>query len=144
MACLLVRGTHEQLNRMAGESPSTKTFTPKQGQYLAFIHLYTRLHPRSPAETDMQEYFRVSPPSVLTVGPNPSESLCRATRCVHPIVELRKSSKVSSKLCGHCIASRKPVAARNLLELDQIGTTGLGVFVDAIEMRLVPEAGALT
>jgi Mn-dependent DtxR family transcriptional regulator len=40
------------------------TFTPKQGQYLAFIHLYTRLHRRSPAETDMQQYFRVSPPSV--------------------------------------------------------------------------------
>src|SRR5262245_59816907 len=41
-----------------------KSFTPKQGQYLAFIHLYTRLHRRPPAETDMQEYFRVSPPSV--------------------------------------------------------------------------------
>ena len=49
---------------MAGVSPSAKTFTPKQGQYLAFIHLYTRLHRRPPAETDMQEYFRVSPPSV--------------------------------------------------------------------------------
>ena len=45
-------------------SRSTKTFTPKRGQYLAFIHLYTRLHRRPPAETDMQEYFRVSPPSV--------------------------------------------------------------------------------
>lgn len=63
-ACLLERGTHEQLSRMAGVSPSAKTFTPKQGQYLAFIHLYTRLHRRPPAETDMQEYFRVSPPSV--------------------------------------------------------------------------------
>jgi len=49
---------------MAGVSPSAKTFTPKQGQYLAFIHLYTRLHRRPPPETDMQEYFRVSPPSV--------------------------------------------------------------------------------
>jgi DNA-binding MarR family transcriptional regulator len=64
MACLLIRGTHEQLNRMAGVSPSPKTFTPKQGQYLAFIHLYTRLHRRPPAEADMQQYFRVSPPSV--------------------------------------------------------------------------------
>ena len=45
-------------------SPSTKTFTPKQGQYLAYIHLYMRLHRRPPAETDMQQYFRVSPPSV--------------------------------------------------------------------------------
>ncbi len=42
----------------------SKIFTPKQGQYLAFIHLYMRLHRRPPAETDMQEYFRVSPPSV--------------------------------------------------------------------------------
>ena len=49
---------------MAGVSRPGKSFTPKQGQYLAFIHLYTRLHRRPPAETDMQEYFRVSPPSV--------------------------------------------------------------------------------
>jgi Mn-dependent DtxR family transcriptional regulator len=49
---------------MAGVSPAGKSFTPKQGQYLAFIHLYTRLHRRPPAETDMQQYFRVSPPSV--------------------------------------------------------------------------------
>jgi len=54
----------EQLNRMAGVSRPGKSFTPKQGQYLAFIHLYTRLHRRPPAETDMQQYFRVSPPSV--------------------------------------------------------------------------------
>src|ERR1700730_17382017 len=45
-------------------SRPAKTFTPKQGQYLAFIHLYTRLHRRPPAEIDMQQYFRVSPPSV--------------------------------------------------------------------------------
>jgi hypothetical protein len=31
---------------MAGLSRDAKTFTPKQGQYLAFIHLYTRLHRR--------------------------------------------------------------------------------------------------
>jgi len=47
-----------------GVSRPGKSLTPKQGQYLAFIHLYTRLHRRPPAETDMQEYFRVSPPSV--------------------------------------------------------------------------------
>ena len=49
---------------MAGVSPSANPFTPTQGQYLAYIHLHTRLHRRPPAETDMQEYFRVSPPSV--------------------------------------------------------------------------------
>ena len=41
-----------------------RVFTEKQGQYLAYIHLYTRLHRRPPAETDMQQYFHVSPPSV--------------------------------------------------------------------------------
>lgn len=39
-------------------------FTEKQGQYLAFIHAYTKLHRRPPAEADMQSYFEVTPPSV--------------------------------------------------------------------------------
>ena len=39
-------------------------FTDKQGQYLAFIHTYSLLHDRPPAEADMQRYFRVTPPSV--------------------------------------------------------------------------------
>ncbi len=39
-------------------------FTPKQGQYLAFIHYYTRIHRSPPAEADMREYFRVTPPTV--------------------------------------------------------------------------------
>jgi repressor LexA len=49
---------------MAGVCPSAKTFTPRQGQYLAYIHLYTRLHRRPPAEADIQQYFQVTPPSV--------------------------------------------------------------------------------
>jgi Mn-dependent DtxR family transcriptional regulator len=39
-------------------------FTDKQGQYLAFIYSYTRIHGRPPAEADLQHHFRVSPPSV--------------------------------------------------------------------------------
>ncbi len=39
-------------------------FTDKQGQYLAFIYAYTKLHRRPPAEADMQAYFGVTPPSV--------------------------------------------------------------------------------
>src|SRR5262252_9128663 len=45
------------VSRMAGVSPSAKTFTPKQGQYLAYIHLYTRLHRRPPAEADIPAIF---------------------------------------------------------------------------------------
>jgi hypothetical protein len=36
-------------------------FTAKQGQYLAFIHNYTKIHRCPPAESDLQYYFRVSP-----------------------------------------------------------------------------------
>ena len=39
-------------------------FTDKQGQYLAFIYAYTRIHGRPPAEADLQHHFRVTPPSV--------------------------------------------------------------------------------
>lgn len=39
-------------------------FTTTQGQYLAFIHAYTTLHRRPPAETDFQDFFRVTPPTV--------------------------------------------------------------------------------
>lgn len=42
----------------------TTPFTEKQGQYLAFIHLYTRLNRQPPAEADMQRYFEVTPPTV--------------------------------------------------------------------------------
>ena len=56
--------TRVQLSRVSKVSRAAKTFTPKQGQYLAFIHAYTRLHRRPPAEADIQQYFRVSPPSV--------------------------------------------------------------------------------
>ena len=43
---------------------SEKSFTDRQGQYLAFIDAYTRVHGRPPAETDMRRHFQVSPPSV--------------------------------------------------------------------------------
>lgn len=39
-------------------------FTGKQGQYLAFIQTYIKIHRQAPAERDMQMFFRVSPPSV--------------------------------------------------------------------------------
>lgn len=52
------------------DSPSTmarksrRTYTHKQGQYLAFIYHYTKLNGRPPAEADMLSYFRTTPPSV--------------------------------------------------------------------------------
>jgi DNA-binding MarR family transcriptional regulator len=43
---------------------SQPRFTPKQGQYLAFIHAYMLVLGRPPAEADLRRHFRVSPPSV--------------------------------------------------------------------------------
>ena len=39
-------------------------YTPKEGQYLAFIYYYMKLNRQAPAERDMQWYFQVSPPAV--------------------------------------------------------------------------------
>jgi DNA-binding MarR family transcriptional regulator len=41
-----------------------KPYTGKQGQSLAFIYYYSQIHGRVPAEAEMQQYFRVSPPAV--------------------------------------------------------------------------------
>ena len=42
----------------------TPSFTDKQGQYLAFIHAYTLVIGRPPAEADIQRFFAVTPPTV--------------------------------------------------------------------------------
>lgn len=49
---------------MKKRPPMAQRFTPKQGQYLAFIHHYTLIHGQAPAEADLQRYFRTSPPAV--------------------------------------------------------------------------------
>src|SRR3954467_15837647 len=49
------------MNR-AGES--RPEFTPRQGQYLAFIHAYTLVNGRSPAQIDVKREKRVTPPTV--------------------------------------------------------------------------------
>ena len=39
-------------------------WTEKQGQYLAFIYNYSKIHGRPPAEAEMERYFKVAPPTV--------------------------------------------------------------------------------
>jgi repressor LexA len=39
-------------------------YSEKQGQYLSFIFYYTKINGVSPAQTDLQRYFSVTPPSV--------------------------------------------------------------------------------
>ena len=43
---------------------SRPVFTPRQGQYLAFIYAYTLVNGRPPAQADIQRFFRLTPPSV--------------------------------------------------------------------------------
>ena len=54
------------MNQISGGpgQPASPEFTSTQGQYLAFIWAYTRMHRRPPAEADMQRHFEVTPPSV--------------------------------------------------------------------------------
>ena len=42
----------------------TTAFTQRQGEYLAFLHLYLTLNKRPPSEADFATYFSVSAPSV--------------------------------------------------------------------------------
>ena len=46
---------------------SRRKFTPQQGQYLAFIFFYTKLHKHGPNEVDCQAHFGGSLPAVRQV-----------------------------------------------------------------------------
>ena len=39
-------------------------FTEKEGQYLAFIHNYSKIHGQPPAQWEILRYFQVTPPTV--------------------------------------------------------------------------------
>jgi DNA-binding MarR family transcriptional regulator len=49
------------MNRATDSHPD---FTPRQGQYLAFIYAYTLVNGRPPAQADIQRFFQLTPPSV--------------------------------------------------------------------------------
>ncbi len=54
----------EALDQTADPVSRNPQFTEQQGQYLAFIHAYTLLNRRPPAEADFQQFFEVTPPTV--------------------------------------------------------------------------------
>ena len=49
---------------MSIPADSPAPYTERQGQSLAFIHVYTKVNGRAPAQADMQRFFAVTPPSV--------------------------------------------------------------------------------
>ena len=61
-----VEGAHTDDPSATRPTPvfSVPKYTPKQGQYLAFIHYYTKIHGEAPSEADLQRYFKVSSPAV--------------------------------------------------------------------------------
>lgn len=75
---------------------SKPPYTDKQGQYLAFIHLYTKLNRQAPAQADMQRYFEVTPPTVHNM-----------------VVQLERKGLISR-------VPRTPRSLRVLLPLDQL------------------------
>ncbi len=60
MAAVFVPGTDQQ---MRSELDKKQEFTRRQGQFLAFIHYYTKLNGCPPAEGDMVRYFKITAPS---------------------------------------------------------------------------------
>lgn len=59
---ILQVGVFESLGEDAFVDPSVAPrFTAKQGQYLAFIYNYSKIHRQSPAESDLERHFGVFP-----------------------------------------------------------------------------------
>ncbi len=57
-----IPATHQR--RRSATALAKPRYTKLQGQYLAFIDNYTKMHRQPPAEADLQRHFRVTPPSV--------------------------------------------------------------------------------
>jgi Mn-dependent DtxR family transcriptional regulator len=78
------------------------TLTHRQGQFLAFIHLYRLLHKPGPAELDMVKFFQVTPPSVRQMVVKLEElglitrepGVARSARVAIPIEEVPKLEQV--------------------------------------------------
>jgi SOS-response transcriptional repressor LexA len=90
-----------QTNPMPDDSRSR--FTPRQGQYLAFIHAYTLVIGRPPAEADMQRFFRVSGPAVhqMIIGLEKAHLISREPGTPRSIRLLVERSALPELQSGH-------------------------------------------
>jgi hypothetical protein len=79
-----------------------KAFTHRQGQFLAFIYWYTKLHRHGPSELDCRTFFRLTPPSVHSM-----------------IVKLNQLGLVSRQL-GKPRSVRVTVSKEQLPELEDV------------------------
>jgi len=93
--------------------------TEKQGQHLSFISQYMKVNGRSPAESDIQRYFRVSPPTVhqMVVKLESLGLIGRKTGVARSIEVLVPQEDIpelnGTKLSLKCTYSRHSGAGRN-------------------------------
>jgi repressor LexA len=85
---------------MTNRDPAPAAFTPKQGQYLAFIYYYTKLNRVPPAEADFVRYFDVSAPTV------------------HQMILKLESAKLISRVPGQSRSIRLGVPRDKLPDLE--------------------------
>lgn len=78
-------------------------FTPRQGQYLAFIHAYTLVNGRPPAEADIGRFFQVTPPTVhqMIVTLEPTGLISRQPGVPRSIVALLDRSALPNLCQGY-------------------------------------------
>ena len=87
--------TPEHFHDRSGVHMAVK-YTQRQGQFLAFIYYYTKIHGCSPSELDMRQYFRISAPAIHQM-----------------VVKLEESGFIERQ-------PRKPRSIRLLLSRDQL------------------------
>jgi repressor LexA len=85
---------------MTNRNPAQAAFTPKQGQYLAFVYYYTKLNRVPPAEADFVRYFGVSAPTV------------------HQMILKLESAKLISRIPGQSRSIRLGVPRDQLPDLE--------------------------
>ncbi len=83
------------------DAKAAPRFTKTQGQYLAFIYNYTKIHGQASAEADLQRYFRVSGPSV------------------HEVIKTLERNALIEKTPGQSRSIRLLVQPEHLLRLAQ-------------------------
>ena len=97
-----VAGVRSGVSGTEKEQRSGKAFTHRQGQFLAFISSYTKLHRQGPSELDLRVFFGLTPPSVHSM-----------------IVKLHQLGLVSRKP-GEPRSVRVTVAKEQLPELEDV------------------------
>lgn len=105
------------------DMPANHSFTKLQGQYLASIATYTKLHRRPPSEANLQEYFRraetaqrpvrffeqkrLSPTSSTSSAPSLDHATCLADP-LEPPPDSQLQASALAKDCRRIDSCRAP------------------------------------